>query len=633
MTRNARLGSPELFRSPLWLKASAAILLFAVAITFGFYIVFSRKLSLDEGYLMITVRGFLEGNALYDKLFTQYGPFYYLYEWFLHGVLRVPLTEDATRWLCLFHWTAASVLLAVAAARISQSLVVGAFVFAQAIIHVGGLSNEPGHPQELGVLLLTLGVACATRQDGRIRNWDLLAVIAAALVFTKINVGAFFGFALFLTLRCFAVDRFSRWTNWLLAVFCAAAPFALMRHRLADDGCRSVATVASFTLLATFIVARCYTSKFQISGSRYVRLAAFFIVPAVVFAGVALVTGSSMHGLLDGLILTPMGMPKTVFLTLPLRSLVLLNAVVALGTGFFFAWQRTNKHARVAASILKLCYGMTGAFVLIGGAVAQFAYLLPWVWLVLVPSRVDEETAGAASFPRVFLCLAGAWQSLQVYPIAGTQVTNATSLLVITYALCLVDALRAVPLAERWKEQLARLTPSTARLAQVFGVAVLLYVFANVWCDLPAVRRYYASLPTLDLPGSRLVRVIPESKAFFHELVDYLEAESDTFFTLPQINSLYFWTSKRPPTQLNGTGWYQFDHRQQNQILTAVRSGSRPRILLPADFREHLSRYWYTPEQIAPLLDCLANECREVHRIGPMAVYEPNPLPQVSKAP
>jgi len=64
--------------------AVVAIVFFSVAAIYAGYTVFSRSLSIDEGYLMITIQSFLEGNALYDSIFTHYGPFYYAYEWILH---------------------------------------------------------------------------------------------------------------------------------------------------------------------------------------------------------------------------------------------------------------------------------------------------------------------------------------------------------------------------------------------------------------------------------------------------------------------------------------------------------------------------------------------------------------------
>jgi hypothetical protein len=90
------------------LPALTAVGALIIAAAYAFYFVFSRSMSLDEGYLMITVQGFNNGHALYDDVFTQYGPFYYFYKWLLHSILRIPLTHDATRLLCGIHWLMAS---------------------------------------------------------------------------------------------------------------------------------------------------------------------------------------------------------------------------------------------------------------------------------------------------------------------------------------------------------------------------------------------------------------------------------------------------------------------------------------------------------------------------------------------
>src|SRR5688572_276714 len=101
-------------RALLW---TTAVIVFALGTSYAFYKVFSGPLSQDEGFLMITVQSFLEGQPLYDVVFTQYGPVYYFYEWMLHRALAVPLTHDATRFVCMFHWAVAAVLLGFAGAR------------------------------------------------------------------------------------------------------------------------------------------------------------------------------------------------------------------------------------------------------------------------------------------------------------------------------------------------------------------------------------------------------------------------------------------------------------------------------------------------------------------------------------
>src|SRR5258708_5636207 len=152
---------------PRWLLASAGLLFLGAAIAYAFYVVFSRSMSPDEGYLMITVQSFIEGNALYDTVFTHYGPFYYAYEWVVHSLFSVPLTHDATRMLCILHWLTAAVLLAVAAGRIMKSQLAGLFVFTQAVVHLAPLANEPCPPQDLIAALLGLAMPLATRKPHR----------------------------------------------------------------------------------------------------------------------------------------------------------------------------------------------------------------------------------------------------------------------------------------------------------------------------------------------------------------------------------------------------------------------------------------------------------------------------------
>ena len=64
---------------------------------FAYYTVFTTPLGHDdEGYLMVSVKLFNEGWALYAEVFSQYGPFYYVYHWLVYGVSRASVSHDAT---------------------------------------------------------------------------------------------------------------------------------------------------------------------------------------------------------------------------------------------------------------------------------------------------------------------------------------------------------------------------------------------------------------------------------------------------------------------------------------------------------------------------------------------------------
>jgi hypothetical protein len=57
----------------------------------------------DEGYVLIGMRNFSAGHALYDEVFTQYGPFPFLYHDSWHRLLGLPLAHTLGRLLTLLQ--------------------------------------------------------------------------------------------------------------------------------------------------------------------------------------------------------------------------------------------------------------------------------------------------------------------------------------------------------------------------------------------------------------------------------------------------------------------------------------------------------------------------------------------------
>jgi hypothetical protein len=278
--------------------------------------------------------------------------------------------------------------------------------------------------------------------------------------------------------------------------------------------------------------------------------------------------------------------------------------------------------------VLKLVFALAGGFLLLGKSQLQIAFLLPWVWLVALPSVNDDKSFG---FARVFLLLVAAWQSLQAYPIAGTQTSLATLPLVLAYGVCLADALRELGQLPSMALKFSVLRPSTRVLAVVLSCVALLFVFANVWCKLPEVRREYARLLPMELPGSRFVRMDEEQTAMYQQLSGYLRTECDTFVCYPGINSLYFWSGKQPPTQINSTGWGQLTHAQQRHILTSLQKASRPKLVVT----EALTQSWNEPyaDPIRPLVRFVQDECRPIRRIGRCLIFELKSKSEVTLTP
>jgi hypothetical protein len=516
----------------------------------------------------------------------------------------------------------------------------GLLIFTQAVIQLSPLANEPGHPQEVIALLLASALLAAAWMPPRSGIFEVLGLIAAALFCTKINVGIFFGMAL-LALLAFSTPRLARapWAGYLIWG-CGLLPFFLMRSHLAAGWCRSCGFIACCVIVSTLLVAQ-RTGSFLAEGQgarwqNWTRAGVLFCALGALILGIALLTGTSWRGLLDGMLLTPLKMAGVAVLPLPVRNIALFNAAAALGLGFVAARRPLEAGLYRCLNLLKLAYGIAGCLSLASDAQAQWIYLLPWVWLILVrpdglvPEKAEPGTRVQApsAFPRMFLCLAAACQSLQIYPIAGTQVTLATLFLTPVCVLCLWDFWNQPVIASAW---LAKLSPSGLRWLRVLGAATLLCLFASVRCHLPQVRAEYGRLLPLDLPGSRRVRFDAETTEMYRALSAYLRTECDTFVTYPGIHSLYFWTGKRSPTHLNSTGWGQLTHIQQQHILASLRKVQRPMLVVVAA----QARGWSSqpPPQIAPLIHCVLEECHEAARIGRFIIYIPDSQSHVEKEP
>ncbi len=618
-------GRIETTRWPSAVRLGLILLPFlAVALASAYYEIFSHFVGDDEGYLMISVRGFLDGNALYDAVFTQYGPLYYLYQWVLRGALKIPLTHDATRLLCLGHWLGASLLLAWASRQLLRSNAAAVFVFMQAVLHLATISNEPGHPQEIVALLLALGVLWSTHPTRRPLPLERLALVAASCALIKVNVGAFLAFALFWAARCHTADRFNHrvYTGLAAAAFCLL-PFWLMRQHVAADWCRNYAVISAGTLLATTLISARFAATIKLSWSRYGRIALAFALPALACLTTLALQGTSLEGAYDGLIRTPLKMPSVALQPILLPSSVLWNAVLALAVAFALVARPEAHGLRRAILLLKFAYGCLGCLCLTRDPFSQLGFLLPWTWLVLVPTAPSSDAR--ETFPRTFLGLSAAWQGLQAYPIAGTQVSLATFPLVLVYTVCLHDALTALCRSTLVARTLAQITPNSNTPARALGWVALLYLFAMVWCQPHLARRSYAELQPLNLSGTERIRLGQEAVDLYQNLTQYLTAECDTFVTYPGFNSLYFWTGKRPPTLLNCTGWGQLSAAQQDRILDGLVQAKRPLLVV----HEFVARGWKdgAPPPIATLVHFVQGQCREVHRIGPYIFYRPLPRP------
>jgi hypothetical protein len=94
----------------------------------------------DEGYVLFSLQAFVDGGGLYERVYSQYGPFFYLFHQVLHAV-GLEFTNDGARILTLFNWLAASGLCGAIAWRLTRSTAATAFAIGGVFLHLWTLIN------------------------------------------------------------------------------------------------------------------------------------------------------------------------------------------------------------------------------------------------------------------------------------------------------------------------------------------------------------------------------------------------------------------------------------------------------------------------------------------------------------
>jgi len=604
-----------------WILAAGALLFLTVAAVYAFTTTFGQFRAYDdEGCLMISVQGYLEGNPLYDRVHTAYGPVYYIYEWGLHTLAAIPLTNDATAGLCVAHWILGAIILALAGFRMTRSALLAAFIFMQAIVHFEPLANEPGHPQEVVIMLLGLGALVAAGGLKRRQTLPLLAAIGTGLLLTKINVGGFFGMALALSmLCCTSGGGFVRVGVWGVTLLGGLMPVLLMQTHYDEAWARYYSLQMALSILAVGIVANTFVGERTIHLRDWVRAVAATAVTLGLTLLVLLVNGSTMSAVWESLVGCAFKIGGIFYIPLHLENWS-WSAWGALMTAILIAGLKKHEAAMVAAfSLIKAFYGMVGTLVLVFEPREQLGGLLPWAWLLIVGTKAKDNDL----FPRVFISCLAVWQGLQAYPVAGTQVSVGTFIGVLVCSVCLWDALRVFAGTALLSLPLQKAASiGGGNLAKIGVGLALLAVFSMNWCEPVLKWRDYQAKQPLDLPGCHYRRLAPAEVMPYRELAEFLQTKCDTFIILPGLNSMYFWTGKQPPTffNVNGEGILPAEPRQTEVVETLKRAKRALVVLREVPWSPGISHGEFKE---GPLADFVRAECYQIAAFAPFKILTP----------
>jgi hypothetical protein len=537
----------------------------------------------DEGYMLTALKGFVNHGELYDRVFTQYGPFYYEFWDGVFQVFGLSVNHDNGRTVTEVVWVLSGLLLGLSLWRMTGSIVIGLATQILGFAPLFVLTNEPMHPVGIIALLLSTIVLISTFVRERESPYvlALLGAAVAALFLVKVNVGAF---AIISTILACVVSYpvlwQRKWLRYAIEALFVLIPVLLMYGKFDMSWARHYAFhVAVSALAVVFLLHARPAGRRVTSDLRW--LVGGFLVLAIISCVAVLGAGTSIHGLIDGVIKQPLRQADAFSIPFGLSKRMYAFDFVGLGaaaTYWFAARYRTTGAPsgtwRAIWAVFAIVVGVTMIYAVPGQSLPFNANtlegfpisMLPFCWVALIPLTPEER---APSFARLLLPLLAVLQSLHGYPVAGSQIQLSALLLVPVGALCVGNGMRGLFTATEL---------STDRIALVglatVAVVVLGWFTVNVYLkeQITLARGNYNAGFSLNLPGSSKIHLGSEEEvAIYQGVVHAIDRDCSATVMEPGMDSFYLWSEQEPPSY-TATGWETlFDTEHQEKVIEDTR--------------------------------------------------------------
>ncbi len=592
--------------------ASALLLLVGARVMFNTLMLYD-----DEGYVLLTLRNYVEHGALYREVYTQYGPLPYAVYSLLHG-LGMPINHLSGRLITLLLWTSTALVLAGLVARWTRSLLWSLLTLTLVFFHLWLSVREPSHPGSIVAWFVALLAAAGFRciADGKLAAWSAVAGVGmAALLLTKINTGVFVGLAFVaLALSYAAHPALRRHAPWMLTVFLIPLPFLLMRQRLESPWVFALAVLFALSAIGlTGAAAQGALAAPDLRCTRRELLRATLMgaLVAVVVLVIVMPRGTSFAELIEGILFGPLRHPIHFDAPLPLRALV-LGLGIASAVAFLLARHfRSSARTQVDGAVVVLRLALLAVVVLTPFAYiaterhnAVFWWAMPWLWVCVWPLAGEAPRGAAAKAWLGFLAL-GQW--LHAYPVPGTQLAWSGFL-----------ALPLVTLAN-W-EAFVWLRPRLPAALQSHSLALVArgaLLASAVLTVLPLVRlgADYPRDPALRLAGADLIRLPATDVTRCRILSLNAAVHAQTLYSAPGMFSFNLWSDRPTPTLTNVTQWFHLINiAQQQQIIAKLQVDPRACIIIDTKHLAFLAASNLGPT--GPLYDYLERDFTTAFSLG-----------------
>lgn len=572
---------------------ATCLAIFLIGLRYAYYSIFSQfRFYDDEGTMMLRVLMLVKDPATYDSLSGVYGPFYYLHKYALHGWLNLPISHDVNRLTTIVLWGFTAAACALLVHRLTRSVVLAAVVQMQLILHLGTFVSEPGHPHEIALAVISAALLSSSFvTDRRWRLFGLMGLGAAtgALLLVKINLGAYLAAAVALAfLVSLPSSVIVGGLTWLAALVAMVIPAAVMWRHIQTPWGQNYATLVTLAIGASFIASVRRTTGERLRW-RDVAASTGGATLAVSFTcAVLMFWGNSFSSILNSVIFRPLGFSSTFVIPAPIGQHAANASVAAflLALLYVLVAPRIRRHQPIllALACAKLAYAglaFYGVYTFGPGALG-LAIPIPFLWLLLIRTDTGAAESDGGHFPRVVLSLVAAFQTLQAYPVHGSQATWAVFLVIPLSAVCAGDALRTI---RTLIEQRLRRNPGAPvlpmRLSTLLSLLLLGCVGAGYYSKANLAGResaYWLQTP-LSLPGASRLRFAQDEVAQLQWLAKNVNENCDGFVGMPGFGSLYFWTRTDPPASMNSAWILNLEDAYQSAIVEKMRTYERPCIV------------------------------------------------------
>ena len=612
------MASPT-FRRLLW------GLLIALALIAGYLQIFTLFMWYDdEGYVLISLNHFARVGDLYERVYSQYGPLFYLVFGGLARTANFAWTHDIGRFVTLGHWVGTAGVCGWICYQLTRSHLASAAAFAGTFAHLWQMSAEPMHPGGALALWAALGAAFSLKflLSDRATHFAITVGLAAACcALVKINVGVFIAAAggMWMLLNRSSRGKWSRAFDWLVVIVAAGGPAVLMLRSLGEPW------AATYALVAGAAIGSVGACSLRVKRSDTTTSSALFAIGSAVT--VVLVTtaaiwacGTSPHQLIQGSILGPLGHADVYHFPFNWRTGTTIGTILSIVACAFLLLRKnvTGWHHNLVGGfrVLLALTVILSSFSLpprmLGFVMTTFGITLWWLIYSTDDSRPNISRG------KAWIGMLAAWQFLHAYPVAGSQIGWSTFLWVplavaAIHESCLLwSNTRSIPAL--WRTKVIPWASGLAAGLIVIGQLHGGFVYFNL------------SAP-LDLKGARHLRLSPSLGSSIRIMARNAQLANASLFSYPGAFSFNLWTGLSTPTNSNATHWFSLlDQPHQTEIEAELRTHHTPVIVQPGIIRTHLQEFI---DPNSPLIQYLESDYESRAEVGLLALWRQKTDPRV----